>query len=88
MLWGDRGWGRFQGDLSAGGRVTTRRQARRFAQAGMKCPMTCAGAHAKIAMTVAISVSIAMISIACSRRVLQVKILRIFQMLHLVASTR
>lgn len=37
-FWCDPGSGRFQGDLSAGSRVATRRQARRFAQTGMECP--------------------------------------------------
>lgn len=32
--------GRFQGDLSAGNLKATRRQARRFARTGMKCPDT------------------------------------------------
>ena len=38
-LWCDPGQGRFQGDLSAGNLKATRRQARRFAPTGMKCPV-------------------------------------------------
>jgi hypothetical protein len=37
-LWFDPGRGRFQGDLSAGNLKAARRQARRFARTGMKCP--------------------------------------------------
>jgi hypothetical protein len=39
-LWCDRGGGRFQSDLSAGSLKATRRQVRRFARTGMKCPET------------------------------------------------
>ena len=37
-FWCDPGGGRFQDDLSAGNLKVTRRQVRRFARTGMKCP--------------------------------------------------
>jgi hypothetical protein len=37
-LWCDLGRVRFLGDLSVGNLKATRRQARRFARTGMKCP--------------------------------------------------
>tara|TARA_R110000751_G_scaffold48507_3_gene107952 strand:- start:11449 stop:11610 length:162 start_codon:yes stop_codon:yes gene_type:complete len=38
VLWRHLDGGRVQGDLSAGNLKATRRQARRFARTGMKCP--------------------------------------------------